>query len=393
MSRPILLQIPHAGVEAARLQQLRVRAAFDHAPAFHHQNLMRIDHGGQAVSNHNGSAVARGRAYFRLNRLFVVRVELRGGFVENQDGRIFQQGTGNGHALLLSAGQLEAALAHLRLIALGRADDEVVDMRGARHRLYLGRAGAGFAVGDVVANGVVEQHRVLRHDADGAAHTGLRDLGDVLAVDQNAPGLRRVKAKQQTRQRGFSRAGRADDGDCFSGGHGEVQPIENDAVGPIAKAHIFETHFAPSDLQSWRLRRVLDFLVLFQNGEHALQIRGGLPDLAVDHAQKTQRRVELQHEGVDQHQITQIHAATDHTDGRPPDQQSHGGSDDQALPKVEQRQRVLRLDGRAHPGSEVVVVASRLQRLVAEHFHRLIIQQCIDGALVGARILRVHFAA
>jgi hypothetical protein len=36
--------------------------------------------------------------------------------------------------------------------------------------------GAGPAVGDVVFHRVVEQHRVLRHDADGRAQAGLRDL-------------------------------------------------------------------------------------------------------------------------------------------------------------------------------------------------------------------------
>jgi hypothetical protein len=65
-------------------------------------------------------------------------VERAGRLVEDQDRRVFEQRAGNGDALLLAAGELEAALAHPRLIALGQRDDEVVDRRAARRRLDLG---------------------------------------------------------------------------------------------------------------------------------------------------------------------------------------------------------------------------------------------------------------
>jgi hypothetical protein len=55
-----------------------------------------------------------------------------------------------------------------------------VDVGGARRGLDHRAVGAGVAVGDVVFDGVVEQHRVLRHDADGLAHAGLCDLLDIL---------------------------------------------------------------------------------------------------------------------------------------------------------------------------------------------------------------------
>ena len=71
--------------------------------------------------------------------------------------------------------------------------------------------GVGFAVGDVVVNGVVEQHRVLRDDADGAAQAFLRNVANVLTIDGNAPGADFIKPKQQARERGFPRAARADD--------------------------------------------------------------------------------------------------------------------------------------------------------------------------------------
>ena len=55
-------------------------------------------------------------------------------------------------------------------------------MRGGRLDLLARRAGA--AVADVVEDRIVEQHRVLRHHADRGAQRGLRDVADVLSVDQ-----------------------------------------------------------------------------------------------------------------------------------------------------------------------------------------------------------------
>jgi hypothetical protein len=99
----------------------------------------------------------------------------RGGLVEDQDRRVLQQRARDGHALLLATTELQASLAHHGVVALGRAGDEVVDVRGTRRRFHLGARGAGSAVGDVVFHRVVEQHGVLRHDADGRAQAGLRD--------------------------------------------------------------------------------------------------------------------------------------------------------------------------------------------------------------------------
>jgi hypothetical protein len=45
---------------------------------------------------------------FGLDGALVGGVQRRGGFVKDQDGRVFQQGAGNGHALLLAARELEA---------------------------------------------------------------------------------------------------------------------------------------------------------------------------------------------------------------------------------------------------------------------------------------------
>ena len=48
---------------------------------------------------------------------------------------------------------------------------------------------------------VIEQHRILRHDADVGTQTVLRDPADVLAIDADLTCRGIVKTKQQAYQR------------------------------------------------------------------------------------------------------------------------------------------------------------------------------------------------
>src|SRR6516164_3627762 len=73
----LALAVPHAGIEAAARQQLRMGVALG------------------------------------------VAVERRGRLVEDQDRRALEDRARDGDALLLAAGELETALAHFGLVALG----------------------------------------------------------------------------------------------------------------------------------------------------------------------------------------------------------------------------------------------------------------------------------
>ena len=64
----------------------------------------------------DGAAGQRGRQRLLHERL-VLGVEVAGGLVEHDDGRVLQQHPGDGQALLLAAGQPVAALADDRVVA------------------------------------------------------------------------------------------------------------------------------------------------------------------------------------------------------------------------------------------------------------------------------------
>ena len=64
---------------------------------------------------------ARDAVERRLDFALGVDVERRGRLVEDQDRRRLQDGAGDGDALLLAAGELQAALADLGGVAVGQA--------------------------------------------------------------------------------------------------------------------------------------------------------------------------------------------------------------------------------------------------------------------------------
>ena len=86
--------------------------------------------------------------------------------------------------------------------------------------LVVGRVGT--AVGDVGADGVGEQERVLEHDADLAPQRVERHVAHVDAVDADRPRLHVVEAGEQQADRRLARAGRADEGDRLARGDAQA---------------------------------------------------------------------------------------------------------------------------------------------------------------------------
>ena len=102
--------------------------------------------------------------------------------------RVGGERAGDGDALALAAREVGAALLDHRVVALRQLGDELVGARRAcAIAITWARGMAGFAEGDVVVDGAVEQQVLLQHDADVAAQPGRIDLGEVGAVEQDLP--------------------------------------------------------------------------------------------------------------------------------------------------------------------------------------------------------------
>src|SRR5439155_4332129 len=92
-----------------------------------------------------------------LNHLLALAVEARGGLVENENAGVGKNGAGDGHALPLTARQLDAALAHHGVVSLRKLIDELVAVGNATGLLDVLQRGRRIRVADVFRDGAVEQ--------------------------------------------------------------------------------------------------------------------------------------------------------------------------------------------------------------------------------------------
>ena len=109
------------------------------------------------MRHHNGGASAHQVLESLLHQRLGLTVQGRRRLVEHQNRRVSENGTGDGHALALAARKLNAALAHHGVKATGQAVDKLSRVGQARSLANLFVGGVRAAVGDILANGAVEQ--------------------------------------------------------------------------------------------------------------------------------------------------------------------------------------------------------------------------------------------
>ena len=78
---------------------------------------------------------------------------------------------------------------------------------------------------DIVPDGAVEQHAVLKNDANLPAQPGRIDLGYIDSIDQHAPAFGQVKALNKLGDCAFARSGGADNSDYLAGPHFEIDVV------------------------------------------------------------------------------------------------------------------------------------------------------------------------
>ena len=183
-------------------------------------------------------------------------VDRGGRVVEDQDARVGDERAGDRDALALAARERQAALADHGVVALRQRRDEVVRLRAARRLLDLGVARIRPREGDVVAHRGGEQERVLRDRRDRAPQLAQVELAHVDAVDEHAPCLHVVEARDQRCQRRLARAGAPDQRERAALGDVEIDLVQDRPLGVVAEAHALEPHGSPPPGgQRRRLRR------------------------------------------------------------------------------------------------------------------------------------------
>ena len=142
---------------------------------------------------------------------------------EVASSRISTDGCGHERArdrdeLLLARGDVRRVLVEHRVVAIGQRVHEPVDVGGLRPASRISSSVARLtAVADVLADRAGEQPRVLQHHARAGAHVAATQVGDVLAVEQDAAAVELVEPHDEVDEGGLAGAGRADDRDRLAG--------------------------------------------------------------------------------------------------------------------------------------------------------------------------------
>mmetsp|Transcript_28211 Transcript_28211/g.59255 ORF Transcript_28211/g.59255 Transcript_28211/m.59255 type:complete len:244 (-) Transcript_28211:1273-2004(-) len=207
------------------------------------------------------------------------------GLVAQENGRVVYQCARNCEPLLLSARELEAPLADERVVSGGHTQHRLVYPRLFRCPLDLLIGGAWPAVGDVESDALVEEHDVLRHDAQLLAHRVELDVAQVLPVDADRAGGRVVEAEEQPQHSRFARTRGADDGQCAAGLHRKAQVREQLLRRVVAEAHVVELDVALSQLQWRRVWWRDHFWRRLQQLGQRVHVDGGLAHLVVHSAE------------------------------------------------------------------------------------------------------------
>src|SRR4029079_4072220 len=108
-----------------------------------------------------------------------------------------------------AAGQVHAALADQRVVAVGEVRHEVRYAGGGAHRLHLVPGHVRAAGDQVLAQGEREEERPRGDARDVRAHLGQADVAQVDPAQEHAPGGRVVEARQQVEERALPGAGGA----------------------------------------------------------------------------------------------------------------------------------------------------------------------------------------
>ncbi len=158
-------------------------------------------------------------------------VEVSGGLVGEEDRGAEGEGAGQGHALLLAAGELDGVV-----VEAAPEADAVEELAGAGATAEIA-AGEFHGKEDVLFGGEGREELVgLEDEADFAAaeegHLVLGEVGDVFAVEDDLAGGGGVEAGEESEEGAFAATGRAHDGGKLAFRDVEVDALEDvDAVG------------------------------------------------------------------------------------------------------------------------------------------------------------------
>ncbi len=212
-----------------------MRAPVDDPAALEVHDLVGQRDGRLAVGDHDQGGVVAAVPEAGQDPGLDLRVHRRRRVVEDQQPRPAHQGTGQGDALALAAGEGRAALAQRGVQAVGERRHEAVGLGRAQRRPDVGVGHVG-AQGDVAAHGVVEEERRLGDDRDRLGQAAAAQVAQVDAVHEDPAGIGVHEAGEQVGEGALAGRRRPDDRDRAARRHLEGQVPQQRHRGVVGVA-------------------------------------------------------------------------------------------------------------------------------------------------------------
>ena len=152
------------GIQSLPGVQLCRAALLGHDATRQHHHLIRTSYGAHPVGDDKDGFVFYEPRKSLLNGSFVLHVQAGGGLVQQNDGRILQEGTGDGDALTLAAGKSAAVLADVGVPLVRQLFGKFLAVCQLCRRQNLLVGGPLAPQTDVFEDRVVKQGNILKDD-------------------------------------------------------------------------------------------------------------------------------------------------------------------------------------------------------------------------------------
>ena len=288
------LEVVELPVLGAEREQLLVRPLLDDLPPHHDDDAVGAPDGRESVRDDQGRAVHHEPFDRLLDEAFRLGIERRGRFVEDEDGRVLQEGARDRESLALASRERHAELSDRRVVALRQRDDEFVGIGGLGRGHDVVHRLARVAVGDIGAHGVVEEEGELGDDRDLRPQRAQRVVADVDAVDGDAAFTDVVEARNQVGDRALAAAAHADEGHHLAGIDREVDVLEH-RLDAVAEADVLEDETSAHRRQRTGAGPIDDLGSGIEQLEDALGPRHPLLNRRVGFRETLERLVEEEH--------------------------------------------------------------------------------------------------
>mmetsp|Transcript_39479 Transcript_39479/g.77658 ORF Transcript_39479/g.77658 Transcript_39479/m.77658 type:complete len:302 (+) Transcript_39479:208-1113(+) len=132
-----------------------------------------------------------------LDHSFAFSVESTCRFVQQEDSRVLQDGSGDRNSLFLAPRQLTSSFADIGVVLVRELFNEVVGVGALGCGLNLLPCGSLFASADVLGDGSAEENRFLPNEANLVAKPLDIQPAQIFAVQTNSSGVRIVETFNQ----------------------------------------------------------------------------------------------------------------------------------------------------------------------------------------------------